>query len=168
MCMPPAIAIMTAASAAISGYGQYQAGQAAKAQGEYQAAVARNNQIMSNRLAEDARNRGALEEARHRQKVARLAASQRVAFAASGLETASGSPLDTIVGTFVEGEVDAQIIRQNAEREAIAHEFRGQNAMAEGALARMAGQSRAQTAMFQAGGTLLSGGADAYNQWKSS
>ncbi len=166
MCEPVTIAM--AVGTALSAYGVYQQGQAAQAQGEYQMAVARNNKIMSDRLAADARKRGELEETRHRQKVARLAASQRVAFAASGLESSSGSPLDTIVGTFVEGETDALIIRQNAEREAIAHEFRGQNAMAEGALAQTAGAARAQASAVQAGSTLLSGGAAAYGQWRDS
>lgn len=162
------VTIMMAASTALSAFGQYQAGQAAQARGEYQMQVARNNKIMSDRLAEDARKRGELEEARHRQKVQRLAASQRVAFAAGGLETSSGSPLDTIVGTFVEGETDALIIRQNAEREAIAHEFRGQNALAEGALAQAAGRAQARAGAMQAGSTLLTGGAEAYGQWRNS
>jgi hypothetical protein len=166
MCEP--VTIMMAASTALSAFGMVRAGQAAQAQGEYQMQVARNNKVMSDRLVADARKRGELEEARHRQKVQRLAASQRVAFAAGGLESSSGSPLDTIVGTFVEGETDALIIRQNAEREAIAHEFRGQNALAEGALAQTAGRSRAQASMVQAGSTLLSGAADAYGQWRGS
>jgi hypothetical protein len=60
----------TAISTGVSMYGQQQAGKAAQAQAQYQAAIARNNQIIADRAAEDALKRGEIAEQNQRQKTA--------------------------------------------------------------------------------------------------
>ena len=59
---------LSAAGAGVSAFGAIQQGRAAQAQANYQAAVARNNQIIAQRSADDARKRGVFEANLQRQK----------------------------------------------------------------------------------------------------
>jgi hypothetical protein len=94
--------------------GQRQAAQAAQARADYQAKQARIQ-------AEDSLRRGAVAEQAQRRKTAALAARQAAVLGASNLDLGSGSPLAILGDTAQLGELDAQTIRGNAQRESAAY-----------------------------------------------
>ena len=166
MCEPTTILLAaTAAGTALTAYGQYQQGQAAEAQGRYQAAVSRNNQIIAERMAKDALERGKTEEALHRQKVERFKGAQRAALAKSGVVVDQGSALDVLLDTAEMGELDALTIRSNAEREAYGYRVKGMNFAAEGELAKLRGKAQRRAANIQAMGTILGGTGQFAERW---
>lgn len=155
---------------------QRQANKAAKQQAEFEAAVARNNQILQEQLAlnvleqgrvieEDIRERGTIAEQLQRREIRGLIGIQRAALAGAGVEVDTGSALDITSDTAQIGEFEAQVTRANtarairdtqfaAERAAFEHRTRGQAFGAEAELARLRG-FRPNTTL----GTALSGGA---------
>lgn len=152
MCDPVTLTLTaTALATGIGAYGQYQ-------QGKYQQKVAKNNSIVLNRMAEDARARGSEKEQQHRMRVAQMKSKQRAAVGASGRDI-SGSASDLLADTAMMGELDALTIRANADREAYGHEVGATNELAQGKLDRMRGN-------YGAMGTLLSGGGQFASQWK--
>lgn len=90
---------------------QRQQAQAESATAEYQAKQSRI-------LAEDTLKRGAADEQAKRRETAALEGRQRAVMAASNLDLSSGSPLAVLTDTAVLGELDAQTVRNNAQREA--------------------------------------------------
>jgi hypothetical protein len=152
MCNPVLIQVgLMALGTGASVIGQQQ-------QAGFQADVAKNNQIIQQRMAEDALNRGKRDEMTHRMRVAQIKSRQRAAFGASGVDPLSGSASDILADTAMMGELDALTIRSNAEREAYAHLTGAQNSGAQGRLSRLRGQSGAA-------GTLLSGGGKVAQAW---
>jgi hypothetical protein len=174
--------ILMIGSTLIGGYAQIQAGNAQAAQyaaqaqaSQYNAQVAEMNATLADRAAKDAIERGATEEQRKRMEVAQLQGRQRAAMAANGVDLTFGSPLDTLVDTAVMGELDALTIRRNAAREAYDFDVQGMNYRADATLSRMgatsalAGASAAKTGGYlSAAGTVLGGGAKAYQTYRSS
>lgn len=146
-------------------YGAYRSAQAQKAQSEYQAGVARNNQIIAERNAQDAIKRGQAEEARHRLQVAQLKGTQRSVLAASGVELDDGSALDILGDTAELGELDALTIRSNAEREAYQARVQGMNYAAEAGLHSYAAEST--NPFLSAGSALFSGLGSVADKWYS-
>lgn len=151
----------TLASGAIGAYGAIQSGQAQKKQARYQSAVERNNATIAGWQAEDATQRGQIEEQRQRLATARLRGAQRAGMAANGIEIDSGSPLDVLMDTASLGELDALTIRSNAEREAYGFRSQQGNLMAQSGLTTMAGRNAATAGYIGAGSTLLSTAATA-------
>ena len=155
---------------------QRQANKAAEQRATYEAAVARNNAILQERLAvnvleqgrviaEDVKERGTVAEHLQRQEVRGLIGIQRAALAGAGVEVGTGTALDITSDTAAIGEFEAQVtraetartvrdVRFQAERAAFEHRTRGQAFGAEAELARLRG-FRPDTSL----GTVLSGGA---------
>lgn len=90
---------------------QRQAAQAETASAEYQAKQARI-------MAEDTLKRGAADEQAKRRQTAALEGRQRAVMAASNLDLSSGSPLAVLTDTAILGELDADTVKNNAQREA--------------------------------------------------
>jgi hypothetical protein len=155
----------TVASGAIGAYGAIQSGQAQKKQARYQSAVERNNSQIATWQAQDATQRGQIEEQRQRLATARLRGSQRAAMASNGIEVGSGSPLDVLMDTAQLGELDALTIRSNAEREAYGFRSQSGNLMAQAGLTQMAGRSAQTGSYVSAGSTLLSTAATAGDRY---
>ena len=153
---------------------QRQANKAAEQRAEFEAAVARNNQITQERLAvnvleqgrviaEDIRERGTIAEQLQRQEIRGLIGIQRAALAGSGVEVGTGTALDITSDTAQIGEFEALSTRAEtarairdvnfqAERAAFEHRTQGQAFAAEAELARLRG-FRPDTSL----GTALSG-----------
>ena len=141
--------------------GQQDAAAAQAAQANYQAQVAENNQITAERLAVDAEQRGEIEVRRHRQQVEQLKGRQVAALAASGVDVASGSPLDILSDTAGLGALDEQTIRDNAAREAWQHRVQASNQGAQAGLFR----HQADSTSSGAAGTLLTGIGGVADRW---
>jgi len=113
---------LTALSTGVAVYSSVQTAEAQKQQAAYQASVNKNNSIIAQRAADDARIRGEEEVRKARKQAAALASRQRVALAGAGIDVAGGSALDLMEDTISMGEADALTIRGNAEREALGFE----------------------------------------------
>lgn len=157
----------TVISTGIGVMGQIQEGKAAKAQANYQSAVARNNAIIAQRQADDARARGEIAERSQRQQTAQLIARQRAAGAAQGVVVGEGSLLDITSDTAALGELDALTVRSNAEREALGFEAQGMNFLAESDIQKTIGKNQSRASKFAAAGTLLSGASSVAGKWST-
>lgn len=139
--------VTTAVGGLVSAYGAYQGGKAQQAMYDYQAQIDRNN-------AQDALLRGEQEETAHRQKVAQIKASQRVGFAASGIDLGSENVSDTLADTAMLGELDAQTIRNNAQRESINYLNSATGNTAAGKNAKSAGTMTAMSTILGTASTV--------------
>jgi len=125
--------IMAAASVAqgIMGFkGNREAARQAREVGEYQAGVAENELILTQRARRD-------QEASLRRNSERLKGTQRTATAVSGIRMA-GSPLMALKDTYFNTEVDALRIQYAGSVEAA-------DAASNAAMARMTGKAQAMT-----------------------
>ena len=154
MLISPA-AITTLLSFGVQVAGQIQASRAAQAQAAYQAAVARNNQILAERAAQDALARGRAEAAKQGVRTRQFIARQRTALAGAGQLVDVGSGLDLTADTAAAGRLEELTIRRNAEREALGFRTQGMNFAAEAQLARLRGQAARRALPFGIAGTLL-------------
>jgi len=141
--MSDAAAGMSALGGLLGYKGNQAAARSAQATAEYNAKVTENEAVL-------ARRERALEEDRLRRESIRLAATQRTATAASGVEM-SGSPLQALADTYFNTQLDAIRIQY-------AGDIDETRAEANAALTRAEGRAKAssfKTASYQ---SLLSGG----------
>ena len=144
----PALAVgMMAAGTAVNAFGAYSAGKAKQAAYNYDAQVAEMNAGIAKEQAE-------FEAARQESKTRRFIASQRVGFLANGV-TISGSAMDILSDTTIQGEMDRLAIIYGGEVEAVNYRNDAQRS-------RFAGKQEAKAGMFNAAGSLLSGAGSAY------
>ena len=99
------------------------------------AKIAQQNAVLADRRARDAVERGQVEEESKKREGTALRKSQEASFSAANIDTSFGSPLDFIISSATEMDLDAAIIRTNAEREGEdftlqARQFRDQSALA--------------------------------------
>lgn len=144
-------AVTSAAGTVVSMVGQRRAAEAEAAASKYQA-------DQSRLLAEDALKRGAAEEQAKRRETAALEGRQRAVMAASNLDLTSGSPLTVLTDTALLGELDAQTVKNNAQREATQH--RAQAGLYD--MQSKAQSSAGKTLVF---GTALSGVTSLADKW---
>ena len=126
MCTGAEIALI--AGAVFSGVGAIQQGQAAKAQGKFQAAIL-TQQATRDRLQAES------DEEDFRRNQSRILAARRAALGASGVEAGAGSPL--LVSEDFASEVELQALRirtggevtaTRAEQQAVLQSFQGRAA----------------------------------------
>lgn len=138
-------------STAMAAYGSYQTG-------KYNEKVAENNAITAEYQAEDAEQRGELAEKQRRLEIEQLKGQQRASIASSGFVVGEGSAADVLTDTAALGEQDVLAIKSNAAREAWAYRVQATNSRSQGQLARYEGN-------YQAGASLISGGASVADKW---
>lgn len=155
MCADP-VTLTAIAVAATAGSQIYQ-GYAAKQQGKYEQNVANANAKLERDAAYDAQNRGKLEEQARWRQISQARSAATAAFAANGLDTTFGTPVDVDADSLGAGYQDAQTIRQNYERETRGYLISSANYTAQGQAARERGNSAFAGSILQAGGTILSG-----------
>lgn len=129
----------------ISGAGQAQ-------QGQQQAAIAERNAQLAEAQATDAQQRGGREAGLLRMRASRLTGAQKAAYANSGVDVSSGSPLEAMADTRMMSELDVLTARNNAARQAWGYRVEAQNYREQARADRTAGT-------FGAIGSLLGGGA---------
>lgn len=113
-----------------------------------------------NRLAENAIDRGNEDARRYGMDLSRFVGRQRVAAAASNVDASTGSAAQVIAETERFGAQDADMIRENALREAYALRRGGQNAASQ-----MRNQANQQ--LLGAFGTALSAGARGWEAYQA-
>ena len=135
--------------------GQISEGKARDREAAFNTQVARNNQIIADRAAVDARLRGEAAAARQGEKTKQFKARQRTALAAGGVVVDEFSARDLVTDTSAIGREEESIIRRNAEREALGFTTQGLNFASSAELADLRGQAARREAGFGASGTLL-------------
>lgn len=154
MCVDP-VTMLTIGSMAMSAFSTIQQGKAAEAQANYQAQVADNNAKVARMQAEDALQRGQIEEQQHRRKVQQMLSTQRVGIGASGFDLSDTTSQDILGDTAMFGEYDALTIRNNAAREAWGYRNQASNYTAQAGANRAAGDNAMNNAYLSAGTDLL-------------
>jgi len=157
MCGPAAIPIMLAASTALSAGSMIVQGVNAKKMGAYENAQAQENAKAAENQAHDARERGKKTVADHYRQVAALRSKQNAGFASLGLDVGLGAPADIIGDTDFFGNQDADILRDNIDREAQGFQIDAANYRASGAMAKAKGSAAFTSSLISAGGTILDG-----------
>ena len=147
--------VITVIGGIVSIAGQIQEGNDRRRQEAFNAAVARNNQIIADRAAVDAKLRGEAAAARQGEKTRQFKARQRTALAAGGVVVDEFSALDLTTDTSAIGREEEAIIRRNAEREALGFTTQGLNFGSSAELADLRGRAARREAGFGAFGTLL-------------
>lgn len=158
---PWVAAAAAVAGAVVGAVGQIAQGQAQAAQAGYQAQVARNNEIIANRNADDALKRYSVEEDKVRQRTAMILGSQRAKLAGQGAVLDEGSPLDIQMDTAGLGELDALTVRSAGEREAYGFRTQGMNYAAQAKLYDM--NTSMLGTYLKAGGSILGAAGSAYS-----
>ena len=153
---------LTAVGTGVSVLGQVQASQAASAQATFRAQVARNNQIIAQRAADDARARGEREANIKRVEAKQLTSRQKAALAGAGIDVAGEAAVELRAATAAVFEEDALTIASNAEREALGFEARGAGFGGEAGL--FDAQARSST-FLKAGASLLTGAGSVASKW---
>jgi hypothetical protein len=135
---------------------------AAKAMGEYESKIDLQNASLSDQQAQDALQRGQIEESRQRLQTRQTIGASRAAQAASGVDVSSGSAADVQASEAGLGELDALTIRNNAQREAWGYTVQGINDRQQAKLAQFGGEQAAAGYRAQAFSTALTGAANTY------
>ncbi len=153
--------IVQGAGALLSVWGQWQAGRAAKAEGQLQAAAARLQANQMRRAAQQAVVAGQ-QRAQEELRNARLLASRAIVLSAAG----GGDPSDPTISRILIGIADEGFRRAGVEfanareearglrMQALATQFEGENAAAQGRVKQAAYRLEASTALLGAGASL--------------
>lgn len=130
--MAAAPLIVAGVGAGISAIGQWKAGNKMKEAGAAERDAANDqatlidfNAHIADLQAEDALQRGKVEENRFRQGVALTVGSTRAGFAGQGVDVNVGSAVDVQADQVFRGELDAHQIATNAAREAWGYKVQG-------------------------------------------
>lgn len=162
MCEPATLAIIgTTISAATSVAG----GVMALQQGNYQAAVARENAKMSDAAAVDALEQGKRETQLNYRRQTQLQGAQRAAMAANGIDLSFGSALDVQGDSKMIAREDANTIAQNAGRAAKGYDIEGANYRSQASAAKMKGTAGLVAGIGEGLSTAL-GGAERVQKYR--
>ncbi len=134
---------------------------------EFSAEINQQNAVLADRRARDAIERGQLEEARKKAEGTAIRKKQEASFAAANIDTGYGTPLDIILSSAMAADMDAAIIRSNAEREAEDYEMQAHNYRSQAAQDKASASGARVGGLFSAAGTVL-GGYSSYYKYKAS
>lgn len=160
MCDP--VSLLTAASTAVGAIGTIQAGNAAASAASANAVIQERNALRSEEQAKDALMRGRIEEGRVRREGAQVVGAQEAGYSAGNIDLGYGSPLDAIIASTTNIELDALTVRENAQREADDFTMQAYNQRAGAAVGRAEAKNAKRASVLGAGGAILSGGAGIY------
>ena len=163
----PAIAIATTVigtGLSIARQSQQAAAQAGMA--NYQAQLARNDQMIAEWQAQRALQQGQADEQQQRTKTASLIGAQRAALASQGGDVNSGSPIDIVGDSARAGEFDARTIRGNAALKAFNFRQQGYGAAANASRYDASAADTMAALPFGIGTTLLGDARSVAAKWK--
>jgi hypothetical protein len=149
-------------STLLSGVGSIMQGNAAAASANYNAEIAGQNAIFAEQRAQDAIDRGQLEEERVRREGTLVRKAQEARYGAAGIDLAYGSPLDAIISSSTQAELDALTVRSNAAREAEDFDREAWNYRSSANMSRMEGKNAKRAGLIGGIGSVLDGGASIY------
>ena len=153
------------ASAVVGVAGAIQSSEAAQAQANYQAQVARNNAVIAERKAQDAVQLGKVEGDKRRRLTRSRISLQRAKLAASGQLVDAGTALDLTVDTAAFGELDALTIESNARRQAQGFRHQATNFEANARLSDLNEKTASATGNLNTIGAVLNLGGTVAKNW---
>lgn len=153
---------MMIASTVMGVGGAIQQGKAQAQAYTYSAEVNQQNAILADRRARDAIERGQMEEERKLREGTMLRKEQTARLAAANIDAGYGSPLDIITSSAMAAELDAAIIRSNAEREAEDYQTQALNYRNQSKQDRRSARGARAGSIFAAAGIAMDGGAGAF------
>ena len=156
----------------VQAVGQYQAGQDARKQANYNAQIAQQEGWMikhsGEREADIIGQNQVLNEYRQRKQQAYDAGAMTAGYAGAGVKVGTGSPLNAMVDSLANSELEIAIGAWNAKTQADTVRYNAKMGMmnknSQAEMLKKYGQSAATNSLFQAGGTLLQSGSTAYNR----
>lgn len=131
----------------------------------YRAQVAANNEIIAQRNAAAAVERGGIEATNQSLKSAQVLGRQKVAQAGSGLDVNSGSNLAVRQSTSDLAHLDMLTILDNARRTASGYQVQAMNFASEGTLNRAAAQNADIAGNYAVASSLMSTADTVSNRW---
>ena len=149
--MPQTAAIANAFGSVTKAGAQYSSGQ-------YNAAVARNNQSIANSNADLAVFKGQRESQISEERTAQTIGAERAGYGANGVLVNSPTAMRTQADTARIGAMDAQTIQQNAQRSAWGYKMQGQTYGEQAQLDQQEGT-------FGAMSSLIGGGSNFADKW---
>jgi hypothetical protein len=149
----------------VSIMGSMQQASAAESSAKYQAQVARNNQIIAEQNASYARQVGQAETETSGMKTAAMVGSAVAAQGASGLDAASGSPVDVVRGTREIGRFDTLNLVRNAELRARGFDIEASNQGATAKLSDATAKQAGVAGLYSAGSSILGGASNFSDKW---
>jgi hypothetical protein len=164
MCEPTLILsgiglAISAGGAVAQGIGSANAGAAAND-------AAKRNSLLADAAAGDALARGNKEAADYRLKAGKVVGTQRAMIGASGVDVGSGTAANISQDTKAIADLDVATIRNNAAREAWGYKTQSSNMLKEGEQALSASQWQAGGSLLTGGANVIGGAADAYRSYK--
>lgn len=155
MCFDPAsLSIIGTVFGATSAISQSRAQAAGY---ENQANAADQNAKIAEKQAVSAAENGAQEEKQMRQRGEATIGAQKASFAASGLDTGSGSAMDVIADTSTQNNLDALTVRKNAANQVWGYQAEQTNFKNQARAARSAASNAKTAGYMGAFGTVLQG-----------
>jgi hypothetical protein len=158
------LAAIPAITAVVSAAGVAMSAVAARNQQTAQAQIARNNAKSAEHQAQAAAERGAMEQARIREKTGAVIGAGRAGWGASGAMLGSGSPFAWELGVAGEGAKDLEISKYNNELEQWGYRSQAANSSASASAYEIAGRNSLLSGVVGASATLL-GKSKEMNLW---
>lgn len=155
----------TLASGAVGAIGAASTASANREMAEYQAAVARNNQVIANQNAEAAATAGDVAAANEGMKGRAAVGAARAAGAASGLDVNTGTTYDLQVSADQLHLLDAATIRHNAAKTAYGYRAQALGFGAEAGLRDMAVRNASTAGNIGVASSLLGSATSFSDKW---
>jgi hypothetical protein len=155
----------TAASAAVGGYSAIASSEAAASNANYQAQVARNNQMIADQNAVFATEQGQQQSLAKQQQTAQQISGERAATAASGIDPNTGSSVRIQGSTAALGALDAQTITNNAARTAWGYKNQGMDFGAEAGLLQQQSSQASAAGALGAFSSIIGGASSVSSKW---
>ncbi len=163
--MAAALPIAALVGAGISAYGTIEQGQATSNAASYQAAVAKNNQIIANQNASYAEQAGEAQATATSLKGAATGAKIKAAQAANGIDVNTGSAVDVQASQREVSQLDTETVLNNAELQAYGYRANATNFQAEAGLEQQKAEQAPIGADLGAAGNLLSSASSIGGKW---
>jgi hypothetical protein len=169
MCEPTTLMMVSVGLAAVGTgvgvYGAIQQGQAQKAQMDYQAGVAKNNQIIATQNATWAAQSGEAQAEGASMRNAQNIGRTRAIVGASGVNVDAGSPLKVLEAQDRLGMLDALTIKSNAARAVYGYNVAGMSYGAQSQLDTAAGKFSATAGDINAVSSIAGGASSVSDKW---
>jgi hypothetical protein len=149
----------------VSAMGAIQQGKAQADAANYQAQVARNNEIIALQQAAYTRQEGAAKAQQQDLQSAQLIGKQKATLGASGVDIESGSPLEIQASQASLARLDALTVQSNAERKAWGFDVEATNQKAQAGLYHMQAANAKKAATLAAFSSLLGGFGKFAGKW---
>ncbi len=163
---PITLGALTIGSSLLGAFGQIQQGQASAGAAKYQAAVARNNQIIAEQNARYSVAAGETQAQAQDFRNRALAGAVEAAQGASGIDVGSPTLSDVREGESQIGRLDTATIMQKAMLQERAYEQEASNFGAQNQLATMEARSAERAGYIGAAGSILGGGSNFADKWQ--